>query len=136
MDTLFQDLRYALRTLARKPAFTAVAVLALALGTGANTLIFSVVNAVLLRPLPFRDSDRLYVLRTVSPDRTVDDGQLSRLDFTDVAAQARSFSIAAVGFANFDLTNAVEPQQLVAGPVSESFFATLGVVPLLGRAFT
>jgi putative ABC transport system permease protein len=136
MDSLLQDLRYAVRTLARKPVFTAVAVLALALGTGANTLIFSVVNAVLLRPLPYADADRLYVLRTVSPDRSVDDGQLSRLDFTDIAEQTRSLSVAAVGFANFDLTNAAEPQQLVAGPVSHDFFATLGVAPILGRTFT
>src|SRR5215813_11791492 len=95
----FQDLKYALRTFIRSPGFAAIAVLTLALGIGANTAIFSVVDAVLLRPLPYRASQELVVLDSNRVERDDTPGFFSWLDFLDMRAQAKSFTHVA-GFYN------------------------------------
>src|SRR5215475_6245665 len=126
IDTFFQDLRYGLKMLRRNPGFTIVAVLTLALGIGATTAIFSVVNAVLLRPLPYRDPDRLALVFNAS-------GQ----DFLRWRDQSKAFeSMAAFNFGTTDFTRSGEPERLAVASVSTDLFATLGVAPALGRAFT
>ncbi|HEV7589833.1 MAG TPA: ABC transporter permease, partial [Longimicrobium sp.] len=139
MDTLLQDLRYALRTLRRSPGFALVAVLTLALGIGLNTAIFSVVNGVLLRPLPFRDPDRLVRLHHLHPEKAPQGGPFSPQDFDDLQAGARGFqSLAAYlhvpGETVINLTGAGgEPRNLQAAYVSKEFFSTLGVTAARGR---
>src|ERR687889_59540 len=91
MRTLLKDVRYAARVLARQPGFTLVAVLALALGVGANTAIFSVVKAVLLKPLPYPESGRLVWLREVNPSNNITDEPASAPNFNDWRTDARSF---------------------------------------------
>jgi putative ABC transport system permease protein len=126
IDTFFQDARYGLTMLRRNPGFTFVAVLTLALGTGAITAIFSVVNAVLLRPLPYRDPDRLVIV----PDA-------ERRDFLRWREQAKAFeNMAAYGGGTAILTGSGGTERLAVGMVSADLFATLGVAPALGRAFT
>jgi predicted permease len=125
VDTLWQDARYGLRMLRRNPGFTIVAVLTLALGIGATTAIFSVVNAVLLRPLPYRDPDRLVLVPNAY-------GQ----DFLRWRDQAKTFeSMAAFYFGTEDFTGSGEPERLAVAWVSTELFGTLGVAPALGRAF-
>lgn len=136
MNALLQDLRYALRLLAKSPGFTAVAVLTLALGIGANTAIFTVADALLLKPLPYSDPGQLaLVYATRTADRTVV-GPFSYPRFELLRQRERSFSSFAV-FTNdnFNLTGRGEPQQISAARVSWSFFNLLGVRPVIGRAF-
>jgi predicted permease len=134
MDTLLHDLRFALRALRRSPGFTAVAVLTLALGIGANTAIFSVVDAVLLRPLPFAESDRLVRLFTVS--RLSDHDVYSPANFRD--ARTLNHTLAEVSFfdgGSFTLTGRGEPTQLQGVRVGQNFFQVLRARPALGRVF-
>src|SRR5262245_27381674 len=132
---MFQDLRYGIRMLRKNPGFTFVAALTLSLGIGANTAIFSVVNAVLLRSLPYRDPDRL-VMVNYSRSRVPDDFTLAA-EFLEWRDQAKSFGqIAAYRFDTADLTGDGEPERLDACFVSADLFTTLGVAPALGRAFT
>jgi putative ABC transport system permease protein len=134
IETAFQDLRYGLRMLRRNPGFTFVAVLTLALGIGANTAIFSVVNAVLLRSLPYRDPDRLVA---ASYYRGVAGDYAWVADFQAWRDQAKAFEqIAAYRTDDTDLTGNGEPERVTAGTVSASLFTTLGVAPALGRDFT
>src|SRR5262245_27797990 len=134
IETIVQDLKYGLRMLKRNPGFTVVAVLTLALGIGANTAIFSVVNAVLLRSLPYRDPDRLVA---ASYYRGIGGDYAWVADFKAWRDQAKAFEqIAAYRFDDADLTGNGEPERLTAGTVSASLFATLGVAPALGRDFT
>jgi predicted permease len=135
IETLFQDLRYGVRVLKKNPGLTCVAVLTLALGIGANSAIFSVVNAVLLRSLPYRDPDRLVL---VSHFRAIGErNNASGADFLEWRDQAKAFDqIAAYNTGTADLTGSGEPERLNAGRVSADLFATLGVAPALGRAFT
>ena len=134
MKTLFQDLRYGLRILLRKPGFTVVAVLTLALGIGANTAIFSVVNAVLLRPFPYESPERLVVVQERISER---DLPVSYLNFADWRDQnSVCTSMAAVRTReSFNFTGAGEPERLQGRIVSASFFSTLGVRPIRGRDF-
>jgi putative ABC transport system permease protein len=130
------DLRYGVRTLARRPGFTLVAVLALALGIGANTAIFSVVNTVLLEPLPYSDSGRLVAVRESQVPRfpvfPVSPGA-----FLEWQAQSTLFEhLAAVDTAAFNLTGGDEPERLPGALVSAGVFQMLGVPPALGRGFT
>jgi putative ABC transport system permease protein len=136
MDTLLQDIRYSIRTLIKNPAFTGVAVLALGLGIGANTAIFSVVNAVLLRPLPFEQSKRLVMVwekrlqlgrirNTVSPP-----------DFNDWRAQNQVFEdMAAYAGQGFNLGSTAEPERIQGAGVSPSLFSVLRAQPRIGRVF-
>jgi putative ABC transport system permease protein len=138
MTTLLQDLRYALRRLGRSPAFTAVAVLTLALGIGANTAIFSVVNTVLLRPLPYREPDRLVWIWANSPRQGIPFHFFLYPDFVEWRAQARSCeTMAAYAPAAVTLTNGAtaEAEHVPRLRVSASFFRLLGVRPALGRDF-
>ncbi|HYY59125.1 MAG TPA: ABC transporter permease, partial [Pyrinomonadaceae bacterium] len=137
MGTLLQDLRYGLRMLLKSPAFTAVAVLALALGIGANMAIFTVVNAVLLRPLPFNEANRLINIKSVNPRGGEKEfGGVSPADFFDWQRESRSFaSMAAYSGDGLVLTGVEQPEMLPAARVSDGFFRTLGVKPLMGRTF-
>jgi putative ABC transport system permease protein len=133
MDTLRQDLRYTVRRLCRSPGFAAVAVVTLALGIGANTAIFSVVNGVLLKPLPYADPESLVALFHVSEgERTT----MSGPNFWDVSRQSRTLAgAAAIARFRTILTGHGEPVRLDAAEVSGRFFDVLGVQPMLGRGF-
>ena len=133
MDHLRQDLLYALRRLVKAPAFTVVAVVTLALGIGANTAIFSVVNGVLLKPLPYPESERLVgVYHTANGRRAV----MSGPNFTDVARTATSFeNAAAISTGRMILTGQGEPIRIPVANVSASLFNVLRVRPILGRTF-
>jgi putative ABC transport system permease protein len=137
MDTFFQDLRYGVRMLLKNPGFTAVAVIALALGIGGNTAIFSVVNAVLLRPLPYKDPDRLVYVWSAELSRGINRSTVSLPDFRDWKQQAGSFEDMAGFFgANFNLSGGDEPLQIRGLRVTSSFFQVLGTNPALGRTIT
>ena len=132
---MFQDLRFGLRMLLKNPGFTLIAALTLALGIGANTAIFSVVNAVLLRSLPYHDPDRL-VLLSYYRERLLSD-YATGAEFLEWRAQAKAFELlAACRFDTVDLTGNVEPERLEVGYASADLFATLGIAPARGRAFT
>jgi putative ABC transport system permease protein len=134
METLWKDIRFGFRMLLKKPGFTAVAVLALALGVGANTAIFSVVNGVLLRPLPFKDPDRLVRLGEWSKE--VPGMSISYPNFLDWRAQNHVFEgLAATQFGSYNLTGVDEPERLLGRNVSWNFFDVLGVRPAVGRGF-
>ncbi|PYT95493.1 MAG: hypothetical protein DMG38_27030 [Acidobacteria bacterium] len=138
IETLWQDLRFATRTLRKVPGFTVVAVLTLALGIGANTAIFSVIEAVLLRPLPYKDPSRVVLL----PDPQDPNGEgISYRDFESWKSQSRSFEDMAVyyrnsGWSRVTLTGAGEPDSVQGAFVSANFFPLMGISPVLGRAFT
>jgi len=130
----WHDLRYALRTLVSNPGFTAVTILTLALGIGANTAIFSVINAVLLRPLPFKNPQQLCVLTERLPSVPVVGP--SYQNFQDFRDRAKSFSgISATRLTTLTLTAAGEPERLPAQMTSASMFPLLGVNARLGRTF-
>ncbi len=136
METLWQDLRYGARMLARNPGFTAVAVLTLALGIGANTAIFSVVNAVLLRPLPFQKPDRLVFLQETARRETVETRPLSYPNFLDWREQNKSFGqMAAWDQITLSLSGEGEAERITGEAVSAGYFSLLGVQPILGRGF-
>jgi len=136
MRALAQDLRYALRQLRKSPAFTTVAVLTLALGIGANTAIFSVIDAVLLRPLPFHNASRLVVVKTTEPGRRDDIG-VSYPAFLDWRSRNRVFeALSAYRTDDFTLTGRSEPAHVTGAVVSANTLSLLGVAPALGRDFT
>jgi predicted permease len=136
MGTLMQDMRYGIRMLAKNPGFAFIAVLTLALGIGANTAIFSVVNAELLRPLPFRDSGRLVSVATANSRMHSSNGSTSYPDFMDWRSQNQVFEkMAAYTGATFTLTGQVNPAHLEGASVSSDTFDLLGVSPELGRTF-
>jgi putative ABC transport system permease protein len=135
MQTLWQDLRYGARMLLQKPGFTLIAVITLALGIGANAAIFSVVNGVLLRPLPFKDPDRLMLIRETKlpqfPEFSVSPG-----NFLDWRKQNTVFErLVAFNGVSFNMIGAGDPEQIRGMKVTDGFFAMLGAQPLLGRDF-
>ena len=134
MDSLLQDLRYSLRRLAKSPAFTLVVVLTLALGIGANTAIFSVVNAVLLRPLAYREPDRLVTIEHSYPSLGDLKAPVSAPGFRDYQARLHSFQSMAIE-TNWaaNLTGVGEPARIQGARVTGRFFATLGIPALIGR---
>jgi putative ABC transport system permease protein len=137
MDKLWQDLRFSLRTLLKRPGFTVVAMLTLGLGIGANTAIFTVVNGVLLRPLPYPEPDRLVQVHDIDARQNISESNVSPANFADWRDQNRVFeSIAAYRTSGFDLTAADPPERLPGAAVSASFFSVLGVKPALGRTFS
>ena len=132
METLFQDTRYAIRTMLKSPGFTVVAVLALALGIGANTAIFSVVNAVLLRPLPYKDPDRLVHLHRMQPP--IQSAPISRPDYFEWENQQEVFQgIAAFFWRTYNLTGVDQAEKLAGARVTGSFFSLFGMSPAAGR---
>ncbi len=138
MQRLLQDLRYGARILLKKPGFTLIALITLALGVGANTAMFSVVNAVLLRPLPYEHPERLVALWENNPSLQIrlDLLPVSAANFADWRDQGRSFeSIAALTSASFNLTGIDRPERIGGARVSASFFALFGVAPARGRTF-
>lgn len=137
MDTLWQDLRFNLRLLLKRPAFTFIVTLALALGIGANTAIFSVMNAVLLNQLPYKDAEQLVWLSENSPPNDVKDEPLSLPNYIDWRDQNSSFQgVGAMARTIFVLTEAGEPERLHGAIVTANLFPVLGVEPALGRNFT
>ena len=137
MTTLIHDLRYGLRMLAKNPGFTLVAVLTLALGIGANTAIFSVVNAVLLRPLPYPHSDRLVTIWMTIPEMGYSGpGAVCDPDYREWESQNRVFDgIAAFHGQTANLTGSGVPERLQGAEVTASLFPLLGAAPVLGRTF-
>jgi len=134
MDAFLQNLRFAIRMLRKSPGFTLAAVLTLALGIGANTAIFSVVNGVLLRPLPYRDPDSLLMLWEGTP--TFPDASLSFPNFRDYRSRNRTLaSVAGFRQESRDLTGLDTPERLEARMASASLLPTLGITPALGRNF-
>jgi putative ABC transport system permease protein len=135
MDTLLRDIRYGVRGLLKRPGFTAVALIALALGIGANTAIFSLVNAVLLQPLPFKEPDRL-VWMWGNIRQGGNRASVSPLDFLDYRQQNTTFEqFAALSSLPINLTGNGEPERLTSASVSGNYFDALGVKPALGRTF-
>ncbi|MGH9811953.1 MAG: ABC transporter permease, partial [Candidatus Acidiferrales bacterium] len=136
METLWQDLKYGARQLARSPGFTAVAVLTLALGIGANTAIFSVVNAVLLRPLPFSEPGRLTMVWLDNRDEGWPEDLTSYPTYLDWRAQSRSFEeMAAFTPSEASLSGEGEPERVRSAVVSANYFSVLRVEPMRGRTF-
>ena len=137
MMTLLQDLRYGLRMLARSPGFTLAAVVSLALGIGVNTAIFSLVNAVLLKPLPYPDAGRLVMLWEDAAHIGFPQNTPAPANYVDWKAQTNSFEgMAATMWASFNLTGYGEPQKVDGNAVTADLFPVLGVRPALGRGFT
>jgi putative ABC transport system permease protein len=135
MSTLWQDLRYGFRTLLRKPGFTAVAVIALALGIGANTAIFSVVNSILLRPLGYKDPERLVTINHDYPKINLK-ASVSAPGYAHYRDHAKSFeSVAAMTGGNFNLTGGGDPERLNGSRITHNFFGTLGAKAAQGRVF-
>src|SRR5262245_7643761 len=137
MKTLWQDARYGLRMLLKKPGVTLTAVITLALGIGATSTIFSFVNGVLLRPLPYQDSERLVAIGETAPKRGISSLGISPPNFLDWREQNRSFTGIATYYENsYSLTGSGEPEQISAADISYNTFEILGVAPVLGRTFT
>nr|MDQ3806523.1 ABC transporter permease [Acidobacteriota bacterium] len=135
MGTLLHDVRYGWRMLWRRPGFTVFAALVLALGVGANTAIFSVVNAVLLRPLPYPAAERIVTFVGVNPPKGITQSNMSAPDFADWRAQADAFEALALFTAGSANLGGDEPERVAASGVTSGFFAVMGVGPALGRAF-
>ena len=139
MNTFWQDIRYAIRGLVRNPGFTLVTVVTLALGIGANSAIFSVVNTVLLKPLPYRDPSGLVKVwtRFTGIGLPNDQNWFSAPEFRDLSEQNRSFSAVSVvspGTFNLGLSGG-NPQSVTGATVSPALFTILGINPRLGRTF-
>jgi len=136
VQTLWQDVRFGFRMLLKKPGFTTATVITFALGIGANTAIFSVISAVLLRPLPYPEPDKLVMVWEKRIREGVNDNAVSPADFRDWKARNQVFAnIAALTETTLDLAEGGEPERVAAGQVSAAFFDTLGVPPALGRGF-
>ena len=137
METLLKDIRYGVRGLWKRPGFTVVAVLTLALGIGANTAIFSVVNAVLLRPLQFRDPDRLVIIWEDAGFLGFPRNTPAPANYVDWKNQSQSFEdVAATVEQTFNLTGDGNPERVAAYAVTANFFPLFGVPPAVGRGFT
>src|SRR5580700_5913072 len=137
MGTFWQDLRYGARMLLRNPGFAIVAILTLAIGIGANVVIFSIVNGVLLKPLPFRDSGRVVTIWETDANRNVTRGTASAAEFLDWRDMNHVFEeLSAWRALYFTITGSGEPEQVWGSQVSGNFFRMLRVSPILGRDFT
>ncbi|HYL76900.1 MAG TPA: ABC transporter permease [Bryobacteraceae bacterium] len=136
LERLMQDLRYALRMMRRSPGFAAIVVATLAIGIGANTAIFSIVDGVLLRPLPYPDADRLVAVYSHFSAQSLPRGTFSVADFFDLHAQVKSFDrFAAYSYRRWVLTGVDRPEILTGAGVTSSLLGILGAQPLVGRTF-
>lgn len=134
METLLQDIRYGIRMIAQSPGVAAIAILTLALGIGANTVLFSVVNGVLVNPLPYEQPDRLVAI--YSKTKEFSHSSISYPNFLDWVREQRSFSaMAAFRQEDYNLTGMGEPERVEAEMISADFFSLLGVKPVVGRLF-
>jgi hypothetical protein len=138
MDWLLQDIRYGLRSLARSPGFTAIAVFTLAIGIGANTSTFSVIEAVILRPLPYKDPGHLVLL---ADSGNPEDGGFLHKDFDVIKSENQTLQDIAEyfrdsGFSRVTIAGAGEPQSVQGAFVTANFFPLMGVSPICGRVFT
>ncbi|HKQ04021.1 MAG TPA: ABC transporter permease [Blastocatellia bacterium] len=137
MDNLWKDLRYGMRMLMNKPGFAAVAIITLALGIGANTAIFSVVNAVLLQPLPYREPDKLVRVYTEFPTMGLRKFWMSVPEFTDIRNEAQSWeSLGAWSSGGVNVASASEPIRVTSASITRGLIDVLGVQPAMGRNFT
>jgi putative ABC transport system permease protein len=137
METLLNDIRYGVRSLLKRPGFTLIAVMTLALSIGANTAIFSVVNTVLLRPLPYREANRIVTIWQNNAKAGVPRNDVSPADFLDWKDQSKSFeSIAGIEPFGFSMIGNGEPERFPTWLVTAGFFETLGTNPFRGRTFT
>ncbi|MGE0128224.1 MAG: ABC transporter permease [Blastocatellales bacterium] len=135
MQNLLQDIRYAFRTFRKRPGFTLVAIIALALGIGANTAIFSVINSILLRPLAYKEPERLVTINHDYPKINLK-ASVSAIGYTHYRDNVKSFeSVAAMTGGSFNLTGGGDPEQLNGSPVTHNFFSALGAQPAQGRVF-
>ena len=135
-DELLQDVRYGARSLVKRPGYAALAVATLGLGIGANTAIFSVINGVLLKPLPYEHGDRLAIVRQSAPLSGQAQMGVAIAEYYDYREQAKVFDgLVEYHQMNFDLLNRGEPDRVDAGVVSHNFFDLLGIKPILGRSF-
>ncbi len=137
MSTILDDLRYAIRSLRKSAGFTTVAVLTLGLGIGANTAIFSLVNGVLIQPVPFRDPGRLVALSHTAPGLGIAKAGQSEATFLHYQQQASVFTDLAFYYENVvNLSGGAGPERVPVAMVTPSFFSVLGAAPALGRLFT
>src|SRR5580698_105974 len=137
MESVVQDIRYGWRMLGKNPGFTAIAVLTLAIGIGASTATFSVVDTVLLQPLPYQQPERLVQVTETLPGMSADEVGVAAGEYQDYRDRNHSFSqVAAYESAGFNLTGAGQPLRINAASVSASAFPLLEVSPEMGRAFT
>ncbi len=134
METLLQDLRFGARMLLKKPGFTLAAVLSLVVGIGANSAIFSVIDALVFRPLPYKDADRLVILWNRSPGLGIEQDWFSPGQYIDIRTQNRVFETTAVTIgASFNLTGRLTPERVDGARVSSSFFHLFEIRPVMGR---
>ncbi len=137
MSALWQDLRYSLRMMWKSKSFTFIAVITLALGIGANTAIFTVVDAALLRSLPFKEPDRLVHLWETKPQQQFKEREASYPDYLDWKEQSRVFDgVAGYTRREFTVTGLDAPDRITGAAVTDNFFDVLGVNPARGRGFT
>ena len=136
MDTLTRDLAHAARMLTRSPGFAVAAILSLAIGIGANTSIFGIIDALLLRPLPYKDADRLVILWNRSPGLDITQDWFSTAQYFDIKAGHRGFEQVAIAIGgNYNLTSQGEPERVGTIRVSSNLLPMLGQVAALGRTF-
>lgn len=137
MESLIKDIRYGVRSLLKRPSFTAIAVITLALGIGANTTLFSFVNGILLRPLPYKDPGQLVILDENAPKQGIKSFAVSYPNFVDWREQNNVFEdVAVYQEGTYSLVGAGEPEQIPGARISQGLFELLGVAPKLGRTIT
>ena len=136
MESIFADIRYGLRSLLKRRGATAIALVTLALGIGVNTAIFSAVDSILLRPMPFKDPDRLVSVWEQTPALGIQQNQAAPANFFDLRDQNQSFeALGAYGPLDINLTGGGDPERLDGQLVTANVFSILGVAPALGRTF-
>ncbi|HEV7747783.1 MAG TPA: ABC transporter permease [Pyrinomonadaceae bacterium] len=137
MDTLLRDIRHGFRSLMKRPAFTVIAIITLSLGIGANTAIFSTINALLLKPLPFGDLDRIVALWDKVPSRGVERNEVTVPNYLDWKAQSTSFEqLGIYRWWSTNLTGSDSPERVQGFQVTTNFLDIVGVKPIFGRNFS